>query len=111
MIATLLSYLPWLLLTLVLEGAIVVAAAPRGHRSSALRACLALNLLTHPTATLLSWRWHIDPLALALLEFLFEWLGYRQLLDTPTSRSLRLAFSANLFSGAVHFALWFGLLH
>jgi len=110
-IATLLSYAPWLLLTLVLEGAVVAASAPRGHRGAALRACLALNLLIHPTATLLAWRWHIDPLSLALLEFLFEWLGYRQLLDIPTSSSLALAAMANLICGAVTLALWFGLLY
>lgn len=106
MIAVLLSYLPLLLLTLAIESALVAAVARRGSRRSAVSACLALNLLTHPMATLFAWRWQVDVLALELLVFLFEWLGYAQLMRLRLVPALRYAFLPNLTTAIVGVGLW-----
>ncbi len=98
MIAVLLGYLPLLLLTLAVELAVVAAAAPRSMRGRALAACLALNLFTHPTATLVSWWWSSDFIALELLVFFVEWLGYSLLLAVRAVPALRYAFLPNLCS-------------
>lgn len=110
MIAVLLSYLPLLLLTLAIESAIVAAAAPREDRRAALRACLALNLLTHPMATLLFWRWQVDVLSLELLAFFLEWVGYADILRLGKVAALRYALLPNLLSALAGAALWFACL-
>ncbi|MFO1076813.1 MAG: hypothetical protein U1E73_03705 [Planctomycetota bacterium] len=107
MIGPLLSYLPLLALTLLIECALVAAAAPRALRRRAITACLALNLLTEPLATLLSWRLGAEPVLPVLLAFCCEWLGYARLLDIPTGRALRLALPSNLCSAAASVGVWF----
>lgn len=106
MIPTLLAYAPLLLVTLVLEITIVGALAPRGRRREAWIAAAALNLFTHPLATLLAWRWGVDFLALESLVFLFEWLCYGRLLRIGPLVALRLALPANLLSAVAGFLLW-----
>ena len=106
MIAPLLSYVPLLALTLGLELGVVLLLARRDLRSRAATACLALNLFTHPTVTLLSWRWHAEPLSLELLAFLCEWVGYARLLGIGALPALGYAAAANLVSAAAGFALW-----
>ena len=104
MIATIWSYLPLLLLTLAIECA-VVALAARDRRREAVAVCIALNLLTHPMATLLSWRWGVNVLSLELLVFLFEWVGYSQLLRITTMKALRYALIANFCSALAGFGM------
>lgn len=110
MIAVLLSYLPLLAATLALETATVAAIGKRGERRRAVLACIALNLLTHPMATLLVWRWNVDPLALEAFVFLFEWLGFAQLLRIGLFAALRYALLPNVLSALAGFGLWILLL-
>lgn len=107
MIPVLFAYLPLLAMTLAIELAVVAAAAPRDCRRLVLTVCLALNLLTHPMATLLSWRWQVDPFTLEGLVFFFEWLGYAQLLGLRPVGALRYALLPNVLSAAAGVALWF----
>jgi len=106
MIAVLLAYLPLLAATLAIEVAVVAAASKRDLRRRAIAACLALNLLTHPMATLLSWRWNVDVLALEALVFLFEWVGFAQLLRIGLFAALRYTLLPNLLSALAGFGLW-----
>ena len=106
MIGSLLSYLPLLLLTLLLEGAVVALLMPGSQRRDALRVCIALNLFTHPTSTLLSWRWNVDLIPLESFVFFCEWLGYGQILKLRWPRSLSLALLANLVSWAAGIGVW-----
>lgn len=106
MIPVLLAYLPLLATTLGIEVAVVAAAAGRDLRRRAITTCLALNLLTHPMATLLSWRWQVDPFTLEGLVFFFEWLGYGQLLGVRPVGALRYALLPNVLSAAAGVALW-----
>lgn len=106
MMSVLLSYAPLLLLTIAVELAVVAAMSPRGKRNDVLAACVALNLVTHPLATLLSWRWGADMLSLELLVFSFEWIGYSRLLHRGTLPALRLAFFANLGSVLAGIGVW-----
>jgi len=105
MIVALLSYLPSLLLTLAVECALVAAAAPRPLRKAAVTACLALNLFTHPLATLLSWYWVPGLVELELLVFFVEWLGYALLLRLHVASALRYALLPNLLSAVLGFCL------
>lgn len=106
MIAVLLAYLPLLAVTLAIEVAVVAAASRRDLRRRAIDACLALNLLTHPMATLLSWRWSVDVLTLEALVFLFEWLGFAQLLRVGLVGALRYALLPNVLSALAGVGLW-----
>lgn len=106
MTSALLSYLPMLLLTLAIEVAVVAALTRPPERRAALQVCLALNLFTHPFATLLFWRWSMDLFVLEGLVLLCEWLGYLQLLGRAPLGALRLALSANVFSWLVAIAIW-----
>lgn len=108
MIAALLSYLPALALALTIEALVVAGVAPRGRRRAAVRACIALNLLTHPLGTLLAWRTDCDPLLVWLLEFLIEWIGYARLLQIPTAQALRYATLPNVLAGIA--GLWFWVM-
>jgi hypothetical protein len=108
-IAALLAYLPALLLTLVLEVLVVRALTPRGGRGRALRLCVALNLFTHPLATLLAARAGDQLLAIELLVGCCEWLGYLQLLPARWPRALALALAANAASIAAGIPLWLWL--
>lgn len=110
MIAAFLAYAPLLLLTLAIEALLVAVAAPRERRRPAVCACLALNLLTHPMATLLSWRWQVDVFSLEAMVFLFEWLGYAQLLRVGALPALRYAFLPNLATAIVGVGLWFAAM-
>lgn len=106
MIAVLLSYLPLLLMTLAAELAVVAMLAPAPRRE-ALRACVALNLCTHPLATLCSWYVPAEAsLAIELVVCGFEWVGYSRLLWLSPLSALRLALPANVASSLVGVGLW-----
>jgi len=108
MLQTLVAYLPTLLLTLLLEAAVVAAIARRGERALVVRVCLALNLLTHPLATLLRWQWQPEVLATEALVVFCEWLGYAQILRCTLPRALWFATAANAvswFAGVVWWAV------
>lgn len=106
MIPVLLTYLPLLLLTLAVELAVVAMLSPAPRRE-ALRACLALNLCTHPLATLIGWSLPTDEtVALELVVFLAEWVGYSRLLQQSPLRALGLALPANAASLLAGVALW-----
>lgn len=95
------SYLPLLLLTLAIELLVVSALAPRRRRREAVTVAAALNLLTHPAATLLGCWWFVDLLSLEVLALLVEWLGYMRLLRVGPVVALRLSLPANALSGLV----------
>ena len=103
MIAALLLYLPWLALTLAIEVAVVAQVAP-GREPR--RVCAALNLCTHPFATLLlvasrGASFGLCELAVAL----FEGLGYARLLGMPLRRAVPLSLAANVVSTIAGFLL------
>jgi len=104
--SVLLSYAPLLLLTIAIELTVVAAMSPRGRRKDVLAVCLALNLITHPLATLMSWRLGADFVSLEVLVFFCEWLGYSRVLRLATLPALRLAFFANLCSALAGIGLW-----
>ena len=106
MINALISYLPALLLTLLIEALVVLGIARRDRRRLALQVCLALNLFTHPFATLMSWRWQVDIVSLELLVFLCEWLGYASLLRIRALPALGYSAAANLASALAGIGLW-----
>lgn len=86
------SYLPWLLMTLIVEAAVVLAF-PGGRRSQVL-ASVAINLVTHPIATLA----YVEGAPLELIEigvWLAECAGYLILLGGGWRRSVMLATFAN----------------
>lgn len=96
-----LAYLQLLSATLVLElavAALLAPRAPRDQRRATVLAALALNLLTHPLATALSWLAGTSWLALELAVTLAELLGYRALAPLPWRRASALAVLANLLS-------------
>lgn len=99
MISLLQSYLPLLLLTLAIELLVVSALAPRSRRREAVIVAAALNLLTHPAATLLGCWWFVDLWSLEVLALLVEWLGYSRLLRVGPIVALRLSLPANVLSG------------
>ena len=70
-------YLGLLVLTLVVEVPLAAALAGSERRGEVTRACLALNLLTHPVATGLAWLAGADWLALELGVLAVEALGYQ----------------------------------
>lgn len=107
MIAALLLYLPLLALTIAIELAVVAPLAPRPRRD-ALRACVALNVCTHPFASLLlvatgGASFGASELAVALLEG----LGYTRLAGVSPRRAFVIALAANVLSllGGVLLAL------
>lgn len=106
MIAILIAYLPLLLLTIAIECALIARLAPLGSRRRALAVCVALNLLTHPTSTLLQWRQGTDVLTLEIAVFCAEWLGYAQLLGVRTVTALRYSLLLNLCSALAGIAIW-----
>lgn len=108
MISVLLSYLPLLAATLLIEVVLVAAAATRDRRRRAVTVCVAVNLLTHPMATLLGWRWQVDLLPLEMAVFLFEWLAYGQLLGIRLLPALRYALLPNAVTALLAFAMWLG---
>lgn len=107
MIAVLFTYLPLLLLTLAIELAIVFMLSPAPRRDP-LRACVALNLCTHPLATLLYWYLPSDGtfLLIELVVFACEWLGYSRLLSHTPIKAMRLALLANTGSLLAGLALF-----
>ncbi|MCY2956123.1 MAG: hypothetical protein NT107_03690 [Planctomycetota bacterium] len=113
MIAVLFTYLPLLLLTLAIELAIVFMLSPAPRRDP-LRACVALNLCTHPLATLLCWYLPIESdgtfllieLVIELVVFACEWLGYSRLLSHTPIKAMRLALLANIGSLLAGLVLW-----
>ena len=109
MIGTLVCYLPLLALTLLSEG-VVVAGLAKLPRRDVLRACIALNLVTHPLATLASW---FVPAGLPEIELavtIFEWVGYTWLLPLSPFAALRYALPANLVSCLLGLFVYFGRL-
>ncbi len=102
MLSGLLAYLPWLLLTLVVEVLLVRMLLRRQEHAvqvRGLRACIALNLVTHPLATLLLWNFWHEFLSLEALVLLGEMLGYRLLVPLPPGRAFLLATVANVCTG------------
>ena len=100
------SYMPLFLITLAIECGYVRLVAPRDRRGEFVLACVAANLMSHPTATALSWYGLADVFSLELAAFLFEWLVYSRLLGIGPVKALRYAFYANLISALVGVALW-----
>ena len=101
----LLAYLPLLLATLTLETAVIALLTKRDERRRAIAVCLALNCVTHPISTLLSWNGALDlPLA-GILVTALEAIGYSALLPTSGPRAIGLAVAANLLSAAAGFVL------
>ncbi|MCR9245032.1 MAG: hypothetical protein NXI31_08360 [bacterium] len=91
-----LSYLPLLLLTIVLELVIVALLVRGPQRRTVLLGCVGLNLVTHPLATIACWNSGYHALALEPVVVLAEWLGYRALLGLGTGRALACSLLANL---------------
>lgn len=100
------SYMPLLLVTLALECGYVWLVAPRERRPEVVLVCVAANLMSHPTATALSWYRLADVFSLELAALLFEWLVYSRLLGIGLLPALRYAFYANLISALAGVALW-----
>ena len=98
MLDFLVGYLPALAVTLGLESLVVLSLSPGGRRRRALHCCLALNLFTHPLATLILLHANAP---LALLEVVIvgvEYLGYRKLAGLGPRRAILLAVVANVIS-------------
>lgn len=106
MTSILFSYLPLLLLTLVLEFLVVRMLTRPPERAQAQKVCLALNLFTHPVATILLWQWSLGVLLVEVLVLLCEWLGYMQLLGRTPGRALGLALAANLVTWIAATLIW-----
>jgi len=105
-LAALAGYLPLLLLTIVLELAVVSLLAPRGARWRFVATGLFLNLLTHPLGYLaLLWArggW----MAIELLIALGEAVGYRGVARASWPRAVLLAVSSNLVTATVALFLY-----
>jgi hypothetical protein len=104
----LLVYLPLLLATVVLESAVIAGLTKRGHRRRAIAACLALNCVTHPIFTLLSWNGHLDFPLVEIFVTAFEAIGYSAILPTSGRRALGVSIAANLLSAALGYVLSMG---
>lgn len=109
MLPTLQVYLPTLLLTLVLELAIAAALAPRALRRRTLTTCAALNLVTHPLATLALGVWTTGWLPLEVTVTVAEAFGYRAVVPLGAARAWGLALLANAVT-AFGALLWSALL-
>ena len=95
------GYLPYLTLTLGLESLVVLSLSPRGQRRRAFHACLALNLLTHPLATLVILQANAPFSLLQVVIIGVEYLGYRSLVGLGAPRAICLAVLANSLSAVV----------
>ena len=92
--------------TTALESAVALLLAPRGRRGTVVAACVALNMVTHPLATL--WVTSSPRASFPLPElsiFAFEALGYALVARLSLARSLGLSAAANALtlSAAVAF--------
>lgn len=102
----LLDYLPWLLGTLMLEIALVAALAPHALRRRSMLVAAAVNLCTHPLATLLQRFGWSDLLSLELLVAAAETLAYWRLVPLTAVRATVLSVLANLVSATAGMLLW-----
>jgi hypothetical protein len=95
------AYLTALLITVCLEVA-VVAAMAHWWRSLTLMplvtACVALNLLTHPSANLLRMVFATPIFPLEVAVVLVEAVGYRVICQLPISKSFTISVLANSLS-------------
>ncbi|MCB9883764.1 MAG: hypothetical protein H6832_02105 [Planctomycetes bacterium] len=98
MLSVLLEYTPWLALTLALEGAVVALLIRGEGRRRALQACIAINLLTHPIATLAVLEAGLNVVPVELVVIAVEVVLYRQILGLSTKRAITLGVLANLVS-------------
>ena len=96
-----LSYLPLLLATLTIEGAVAFALGLRGSRGRSLQVCISLNLVTHSIATLILLYANAPFVLLEIAVTGVEFLGYRALAKTGVGRSLVIASTANLATAAL----------
>lgn len=102
------TYLPLLLLTILIEGTLVALLCSgrwRGHRRSALVTSIALNLFTHPIATMLAWSGRGTFLQLEFLVIFVEALGYIAIVRLTPQRALFVSFVANvvtMLAGIAH---------
>jgi hypothetical protein len=93
-------YLGLLALTLAVEAPLALALAGSTRRGEVTRACLALNLVTHPVATGLAWLAGADWLALELGVLAVEALGYRAVTRLTWPRAALVSVAANVSSAA-----------
>ncbi|MCA8970166.1 MAG: hypothetical protein KDC95_10295 [Planctomycetes bacterium] len=98
MLSVLLEYTPWLALTLALECAVVALLIRGAGRQRALRACIAINLLTHPIATLAVLEAGFNVVPVELVVIVVEVVLYHQILRLRATRAIMLGVVANLVS-------------
>jgi len=100
-----LLYAGTLLATLAVESAVAAASAVPGGRARAALALACLNLVSHPSATLLVGDGILGWPAAELSVLVFEALALRALLDVPLRRTFVVVFLANAASAALALAL------
>jgi hypothetical protein len=100
-IGTLLAYAPFLAATILVEAALVAALARRAERRRLLAVAAALNLLTHPLATLLRWHLSLGVLPLEFAVVAAEALGWHAVAGLRPARALTFALAANLASAGL----------
>lgn len=89
-------------MTLGLEALVVlVLVRRRPDRRTVLRTACALNLCTHPLATLAAWYGHAGFVALEVMVVLAEALGYATVARQPWPRACLLALAANAATAAL----------
>jgi len=93
-------YLGLLALTLAVELPLAAALAGSERRGDVTRACLALNLLTHPIAAGLAWLAGVDWLTLELGVLAVEALGCRAVTRLRWPRAVLVSVAANAASAA-----------
>jgi len=93
-----LTYLRLLAATLLIEAPLAAALAGRGRRRDTWIASVALNLLTHPAATGLTWLAGASWLPIELCVVAVEALGYRALTPLGRGRASAIALAANVLS-------------
>lgn len=102
------TYLLLLAATLLVEVPLAAALAGPRRRRDTWIAAAALNLLTHPMATGLTWLLGAPWLPVELAVVVAEAVGYRALTPLGQRRSIAIALTANALSALVGVLLVLG---
>jgi hypothetical protein len=100
------TYCLFLAATIALELVVVRMLAPAAQRRRAVTVCAAANLFTHPFATLLSWHWFADLIAIEAVVILAEAACYLRLVPLSAGRAFGLAAAANVFTAFAGLVFW-----
>jgi len=108
-IVTVLVYLPWLAVDVLMETLVAAGLAPEGESRRCARFAAAAALATHGLATTLRCLWPHDPMTVELAWAAVDYALWRALAGVPAGLALRLTIGTNFAAAAAATVLWFTL--